>query len=422
MTSLLNGTTDRVQLPTDGSGKYTAYKAVTLNSVTIYLPVAVLHDDAGNSIDSAAATLTSGGTERGLVTRPAGVTHVDDNAGSLTVDAPLGTPVGVRLSDGTTSIGSTAQRLHVDDGGSSISVDDNAGTLTVDAAVTAPLGVRLSDGTNALDTSTASLALAGTERGIVTRAAGQTNVAHPDTTATGTITTTDIVVAAPAGASTAGSLVSVATTGGDSSWTVQVTGLTSGTLYFEESLDSTTGTDGNWVNVNARRSGVRSTVLTGSATANGVYRGNLGGMKYFRVRSVGALTGTPAISIRVSDGEASTFLNADLPTWTSFHLISAATTNATVVKATPGSVNGWFIQNANASARYVKFHNSATTPTAGSGVVWTVGVPGGGAANVFAPGGVYFSTGIAITTTTGITDADAVAVALSDLNINLAYT
>lgn len=62
-----------------------------------------------------------------------GTLSVDDGAASLTVDAPLATPVAVRLSDGAEGIGTTAKRLHVDDGGSTLSVDDGAGSLTVDA-------------------------------------------------------------------------------------------------------------------------------------------------------------------------------------------------------------------------------------------------------------------------------------------------
>lgn len=44
-------------------------------------------------------------------------------------------PLSTRLTDGTTYLGSTAQRLHVDDGGSTLSVDDGAGSLTVDGTV-----------------------------------------------------------------------------------------------------------------------------------------------------------------------------------------------------------------------------------------------------------------------------------------------
>ena len=62
-----------------------------------------------------------------------GALSVDDDGSSLTVDAPLASPVAARLSDGAEAIGTTAKRLHVDDGGSSLSVDDNGGSLTVDS-------------------------------------------------------------------------------------------------------------------------------------------------------------------------------------------------------------------------------------------------------------------------------------------------
>lgn len=60
---------------------------------------------------------------------------VTDNAGSLTVDAPVGTPAFVRLSDGAAAI-------------AALPVTDNAGSLTVDAPVGTPAFVRLSDGVN----------------------------------------------------------------------------------------------------------------------------------------------------------------------------------------------------------------------------------------------------------------------------------
>ncbi len=145
-------------------------------------------------------------------------------------------------------------------------------------------------------------------------------VIDSDATATGTITTTDAVVAAPAGAgatvsgsSTAGSLVALACPGGDSAWNVMIKNLTSGTLYFEVSLNSTNGTDGDWINVNGRQTGIVNTILSGNTTTNGVYRGNTSGVNYFRIRSVGALSGTPVITIRHSAGVGAVFLNASIP-------------------------------------------------------------------------------------------------------------
>lgn len=93
------------------------------------------------------------------------------------------------------------------------------------------------------------------------------------------------------------------------------------------------------------------------------------------------------------------------------HLVAAATTNATVVKASAGRLLGWHLANTTAAWLYVKVHNSATAPTAGTGVIQTIGIaPGSVAASNF-PGGIGFAAGIGITTVTGATDADAVAVA-----------
>jgi hypothetical protein len=97
------------------------------------------------------------------------------------------------------------------------------------------------------------------------------------------------------------------------------------------------------------------------------------------------------------------------------HLVSAATTNATVVKGSAGRVLGWFFINTNAAIRYVKLHNQTTTPTAGTGVVRTIGIPANGVASFTLEGGIAFSTGIALTTVTGAADADNTAVGLNDI-------
>jgi hypothetical protein len=137
---------------------------------------------------------------------------------------------------------------------------------------------------------------------------------------TGTITATDAVVAAPAndglartGASTAGSLVALQVPGADAICNCQITGLTSGTLWFEWSTDSTTGTDGNWYVLNVLRDAVLGSIIQQSATANGMYSGNCSGAAWIRVRSVGTLTGTPAIRWRLSPGTSEVFLASSIP-------------------------------------------------------------------------------------------------------------
>lgn len=103
------------------------------------------------------------------------------------------------------------------------------------------------------------------------------------------------------------------------------------------------------------------------------------------------------------------------------HLISAATTNLTVVKNAAGRLLGWSIANTNAAWRYVKLHNQTTTPTAGTGVVQTIAVPPNGVREFFSEGGIAFTTGIAMSTVTGAADNDTTAVGANDLVIDIFY-
>lgn len=106
---------------------------------------------------------------------------------------------------------------------------------------------------------------------------------------------------------------------------------------------------------------------------------------------------------------------------TTFHLASAGSTNATSVKASAGQLYGWFVYNSNAAARKLAFHNTAGTPTAGASVFFSIVIPPTSGANVEYTNGVTFSTGIGITTVTGLADNDSAAVAANDLIINLFY-
>lgn len=103
------------------------------------------------------------------------------------------------------------------------------------------------------------------------------------------------------------------------------------------------------------------------------------------------------------------------------HLVSANTTNATVVKASAGRLLGWSIYNTSAAVKYVKLHNQTTAPTAGSGVVLTVAVPPNNCREFNMPGGIAFATGIGFTTTVGGADNDSQAVGAGDLIIDLFY-
>lgn len=105
-----------------------------------------------------------------------------------------------------------------------------------------------------------------------------------------------------------------------------------------------------------------------------------------------------------------------------YTLVSLSSTNATVVKATPGFVTGFSVFNINAAVRYIKFYNKATAPTVGTDTpVMVFGIPAGSGNNYVLPCSVSFSSGISFALTTGITNADTGAVAASEILVNIFY-
>lgn len=109
--------------------------------------------------------------------------------------------------------------------------------------------------------------------------------------------------------------------------------------------------------------------------------------------------------------------------YTPAKLISAATTNATSVKASAGTVGYITASNTNAAARYLKLYNKASAPTVGTDTpVHTFLIPGntaGAGTNIpLPPQGINFTTGIAFATTTGAPDSDTGAVALNEVIVN----
>jgi len=105
-----------------------------------------------------------------------------------------------------------------------------------------------------------------------------------------------------------------------------------------------------------------------------------------------------------------------------YHAISAASTNAAVVKSTPGVVTGYYISNRSSGFRAVKLYNKATAPTVGMDVPRVVlDIPFESAANIALDPPLAFETGIGIAIVTGIADSDATAVALNDVAVSLFY-
>jgi hypothetical protein len=108
----------------------------------------------------------------------------------------------------------------------------------------------------------------------------------------------------------------------------------------------------------------------------------------------------------------------DSANFNSISIVSASGSNATTIKNGPGKVTGWYIYNSNANARKVAFHDTLS-PSAGTNVYLSIVIPGLAASNVSFPNGINFSTGIGITTVTGLPNSDPNGVGLNDLVINI---
>lgn len=107
-------------------------------------------------------------------------------------------------------------------------------------------------------------------------------------------------------------------------------------------------------------------------------------------------------------------------------LISAATTNATNLKASGGNVYTIIATNTNAAVRFLKLYNKASAPTVGTDTpVMTLPIPGNTAAAGFTLDtggmGIAFGTGIGYATTTGVADSDTGAVAANEVVATILY-
>lgn len=106
-------------------------------------------------------------------------------------------------------------------------------------------------------------------------------------------------------------------------------------------------------------------------------------------------------------------------------LISAATTNATSVKASQGRVFGGSVSNTSAAWRYIKFFSKNSAPVLGTDTpVATVGIPPNstvGLGAIFDQYGMHFSAGIAYALTTGAADADTGAVGANEVVVTILF-
>ncbi len=137
-----------------------------------------------------------------------------------------------------------------------------------------------------------------------------------------------------------------------------------------------------------------------------------------KAASTAAAAADPAAVVALSPNSPIT-----LTTPTAHTLNSAATTNATSVKASAGTLYGIAVSNVSASTRYFKLYNKASAPTVGTDTpVLVIPIAAGGVAN-FPLGtlGLRFGTGLAYAITGAAADTDTTAIAAGDCKVFLSY-
>lgn len=105
-------------------------------------------------------------------------------------------------------------------------------------------------------------------------------------------------------------------------------------------------------------------------------------------------------------------------------VVSGASNNATVVKASAGRVLAISVNNVNASARYLKLYDKATTPapaTDNALLKLVIPLAATSAVHLAFPGGVKFANGIGFALVTGISDTDNTSVSASEHVVNVVF-
>lgn len=254
----------------------------------------------------------------------------------------------------------------------------------------------------------------------------------------------DITGSITAVQATIGTPVAGGTVSGDVSRASNVMAFCSGTFStvnctFEGSLESTGDT--NWFTVQAIRSSANTIeTTTGNLSAQPAYAWEMSvnAIRRVRVRCTARTSGTqnwrfvlgtyatePIPGAQASATQAvSGTVTATNTTPTASNINSAATTNATAVKTSAGTLFSLNAFNNGAGAAYVKLYNKASAPTVGTDVpVLVIPVPAGSQNQPFTFGtlGHRFTTGIALAITGGPNDNDTTAVAAAQVKVLTGY-
>jgi hypothetical protein len=364
-------------------------------------------------------------------------------------------------------------------------VTANIGTtngLALDATLTGGTQQsKITDGTNVATVKAASTAAVAADKALVVAISPNNplTTSPADLTATGNITTQNLV---PAGAATAGSAVSLTGLAGMATASIQVTGTYTGALSAQATVDGT-----NWVTLGGTPFlNINTGVLSGTiaSAAVGVFQLDVSAFKQFRITGLAAMTGTAVVSIQTSNGARVISLDTPLPTGTNtigalaanqsvnnaqfngvtplmgngvtgtgslrvtiasdntpFGVVAsasaatggiatttrmasaAASTNATNAKASAGRLYAAQGKNNAAYDIFLVLYDLAVSPTVGTSTIRKkIVCPAGMAFAYDWPLGLSFSTGISFAFTKLVADADTTVLVAADITaFNLDY-
>jgi hypothetical protein len=235
--------------------------------------------------------------------------------------------------------------------------------------------------------------------------------------------------------------------------TMVATSLVGHNSIFEVSNDSTNGTDGNWVQMQAIRSNANTIeTTTGVLAATPVYgwEVSVNGYNWLRVRATAHTSGTaayrmqpgsyatepiPAAQVSATQPVSGTVtatvtagtVNPVVPA-TPYILNSAASTNEVLILTGTSGLQAFYATNTGATVAFVKLYNKATAPASTDIPAMILPVP---AAVSGVPGvatlpigfsGFRFALGLGIRITGAVADNDTTAVAAGQVKVMLSRT
>lgn len=344
------------------------------------------------------------------------------NDGDVSSANPL--PIAGTQADGATATG-----------GALIVAGVTAGGVVQHLETNASGHLNISDGGGSITIDAASLPLptgAATESTLSTIS---TNIADIETLLGGTAKVNNAPLVEYTGAFTAANQEITIDGTNIRSLLVQARGTFSATAVVEGRNDAS----GSWATINGfNQSGTQTNMNIQTILSYSTY-----GMKFIRIRCSSYTSGTMNIvaegyqetdprnapspvalsTSTLSVGAVQRAISATTNGVTTFHhLISAATTNATSVKASAGTITSIILSNTNAAARFFKLYNKASAPTVGTDTpIMTVMIPAGQTIDIEPPVETRLTSGIAYALTTGIAVADTGAVGASDISVHISY-